>query len=98
MLNALEALRIELDQEADTKLRVLQRVPRDRLEWRPHPRSMSLGQLALHVARIPAEFSRILEPSGVDFAEVDFECPGRVLSGAPPNLTSNLTSLVGGSA
>ena len=31
MLNALEALRIELDQEADTKLRVLQRVPRDPL-------------------------------------------------------------------
>jgi uncharacterized damage-inducible protein DinB len=36
---------------------------------------MSLGQLALHVARIPADFSRILEASGVDFARVDFGGP-----------------------
>jgi uncharacterized damage-inducible protein DinB len=75
MQTALEALRTELDQEADATLRVLQRVPRDRLEWRPHPRSMSLGQLALHVARTPADFSRILGPGGVDFAEVDFGGP-----------------------
>lgn len=76
MQKVLEALRTELDQEADATLHVLQRVPRDRLEWRPHPKSMSLGQLALHVARIPGDFSRILEPNGVDFAEVDFEGPG----------------------
>jgi len=75
MQTALEALRTELDQEADATLRVLQRVPRDRLEWRPHPKSMTLGQLALHVARIPADFSRILAASGVDFAEVDFGGP-----------------------
>ncbi len=75
MQTALEALRMELGQEADATLRVLQRVPRDRLEWRPHPTSMTLGQLALHVAQIPADFSRILGPSGVDFAEVDFGGP-----------------------
>lgn len=75
MLTVLEALRSELDQEAEATLRVLQRVPRDRFGWRPHPRSMSLGQLALHVARIPADFSRILAPSGVEFTEVDFGGP-----------------------
>jgi uncharacterized damage-inducible protein DinB len=36
---------------------------------------MSLGQLALHVALIPGDFSRILEASGVDFAQVDFGGP-----------------------
>jgi uncharacterized damage-inducible protein DinB len=65
-------LQSELRQEADGTLRVLQRVPREQFDWRPHPRSMSLGDLALHVARIPAEFSRILDASGVDFEQVDF--------------------------
>jgi uncharacterized damage-inducible protein DinB len=72
MQSALDALRSELDQEADATLRVLQRVPREQFDWRPHPRAMRLGELALHVARIPGEFSSILEADGVDFATVDF--------------------------
>jgi uncharacterized damage-inducible protein DinB len=55
------ALLQELDQEATTTRRVLERVPGDRLAWKPHDRSMSLGQLALHVATVPgaiAEMSR----------------------------------------
>jgi uncharacterized damage-inducible protein DinB len=71
MQSILDALRRELEQEAETTLRVLQRVPRERLEWRPHPRSMSLGELALHVARVPADFSRILAPNEVDLPQLD---------------------------
>lgn len=48
-----EALVQEIDQEAATTRRVLERVPADRLGWRPHPKSMSLGQLALHIAQSP---------------------------------------------
>ena len=48
-----QMLLAELEQEAQTTRRVLQRVPEDKLKWRPHPRSFSLGQLALHVAIIP---------------------------------------------
>jgi uncharacterized damage-inducible protein DinB len=83
MHSAVDALRSELDQEADATLRVLQRVPWERFEWRPHLRSMSLGELALHVARIPAEFSRTLEEDDVDFAEVDF-------SGMEPTVDTDL--------
>jgi uncharacterized damage-inducible protein DinB len=43
----------ELEQEAATTSRVLQRVPEDKLTWKPHARSMTLGQLALHTATIP---------------------------------------------
>jgi uncharacterized damage-inducible protein DinB len=43
----------ELDQENATTRRVLERVPEDRLSWKPHPKSMSLGELALHVAQSP---------------------------------------------
>ena len=42
----------ELEQEAQTTRRVLERVPDAHLDWRPHPKSYSLGQLALHVAQI----------------------------------------------
>jgi uncharacterized damage-inducible protein DinB len=43
----------ELDVENATTRRVLERVPSDKLTWKPHPKSMSLGELALHVAMTP---------------------------------------------
>jgi uncharacterized damage-inducible protein DinB len=43
----------ELEQEALSTRRVLERVPEDQFDWKPHQKSMSLGQLALHVATIP---------------------------------------------
>ena len=54
------ALLSELEQEAQTTRRVLERVPQAHLAWKPHPKSMSLGQLALHIAMVPglvAEFA-----------------------------------------
>lgn len=45
-----DALLMELDQEAKTTQRVLERVPEDKLTWKPHPKSFSLGQLAMHIA------------------------------------------------
>jgi uncharacterized damage-inducible protein DinB len=43
----------ELEHENATTRRVLERVPEDKLSWKPHPKSMSLGELALHVAMSP---------------------------------------------
>src|SRR6202789_1198388 len=48
-----EALLMEFDQEAQTTKRVLERVPDDKLAWKPHPKSFTLGQLALHIASAP---------------------------------------------
>ena len=47
----------EFENEAGTTRRVLERVPADKLGWKPHPKSMSLGELALHVAASPAVVS-----------------------------------------
>jgi uncharacterized damage-inducible protein DinB len=61
-MSIIENLVQELEQEAQTTRRVLERVPDDRLGWKPHAKSMSLGQLALHIATIPggiAEISRL---------------------------------------
>jgi uncharacterized damage-inducible protein DinB len=48
-----DALLAELEQESQATRRVLERVPQEHLSWKPHPKSMSLGQLALHVATVP---------------------------------------------
>ena len=60
MRKMVDALISELEQEAATTRRVLERVPNDQLSWKPHAKSMTLGQLAHHVAWIPGavvEFS-----------------------------------------
>jgi uncharacterized damage-inducible protein DinB len=49
----------ELEQEAPATRRVLARVPDAHLAWRPHPKSFSLGQLALHVATIPGNVAQL---------------------------------------
>jgi uncharacterized damage-inducible protein DinB len=56
-MSTIEALIQELEQEAQTTRRVLERVPEDKLAWKPHQKSMSLGQLALHIARTPGGVS-----------------------------------------
>lgn len=43
----------EFNQEAPTTRRVLERLPLDKKDWKPHPRSMSLGQLASWMANAP---------------------------------------------
>jgi uncharacterized damage-inducible protein DinB len=65
----------ELHQEAAITKRLLERVPADRLSWTPHLKSMSLGQLALHVARIPGDLSRLAQLDQFDAAEANFDPP-----------------------
>ena len=63
----------ELEEEAKTTRRVLERVPENQLDWRPHQKARTLGQLAMHVAIVPggvAEF--VASPSPVqapDFSD-----------------------------
>lgn len=55
----IDALLAELEQEAATTRRVLERVPEDKLGWKPHAKSMSLGQLALHIATTPGNVAKM---------------------------------------
>lgn len=54
-----EALLQELEQEAQTTRRVLERVPDEKLGFKPHEKSWSLGQLALHVAQLPGGIAHL---------------------------------------
>jgi uncharacterized damage-inducible protein DinB len=62
-MSTVNALLQELEQEAKTTRRVLERVPGDRLGWKPHDKSMSLGQLALHVAIVPGAIAEMSQKS-----------------------------------
>jgi len=58
-MRIIDGLLAELEQEANTTRRVLERIPQEYLTWRPHPKSMSLGQLALHVATVPGNVAEL---------------------------------------
>jgi len=58
-MRIIDGLLAELEQEAATTRRVLERIPEAHLEWRPHPKSSSLGQLALHVATVPGRVAAL---------------------------------------
>lgn len=62
----------ELEQEGQTTLRMLERVPEDQLEWRPHEKSMTLGQLAYHLASLQGAISGFLEVDAFDLGQADF--------------------------
>ncbi len=47
-----EALLPEFDHEMQTTRRTLERVPEDKLAWKPHQKSMTMGGLATHLATI----------------------------------------------
>lgn len=75
-----EILIPEFDQEAATTRLLLERVPAERAGWKPHPKSASLGDLAVHVANLPAwllmamtttELDLAVEPTPAPFASVE---------------------------
>lgn len=68
-----DTILIELDQEAKTTKRVLDRIPDDKLSWRPHPKAFSLGQLALHIASLPGGISAAIVKDSMEVP--DFSQP-----------------------
>jgi uncharacterized damage-inducible protein DinB len=75
MIQMLEPMNGEIGQEAAITKRVLERVPTDKLAWKPHPKSMSLGQLAMHVATIPGGISQIARVDDFEVNPANFDPP-----------------------
>jgi uncharacterized damage-inducible protein DinB len=63
----------ELEQETQTTRRVLERVPGDRLTWKPHEKSRTLGQLAMHIATSPAGVAELAVKSPAQAPEFSAE-------------------------
>jgi len=75
MFPPLEQLITEIEQEAASTRRLLERVPEDKLTWKPHTKSMSLGQLAFHVASTPGQVGDLLKLDGMDAKQAKLSPP-----------------------
>ena len=62
----------EFREEVVITKRVLDRVPGDKLSWKPHEKSMSLGQLAIHIATVPGSLAHILGADQFDVSQGNF--------------------------
>ena len=68
-----EAFIQELENEAKATRKLLERVPLDKADWKPHPKSTALGNLATHIAEIPGWTVSTLEQDELDFAKFDYK-------------------------
>jgi uncharacterized damage-inducible protein DinB len=75
MGKAIEPILNELREEAGITRRILERVPANKLSWQPHAKSMALGQLALHIANIPGNISKLALVAEFDAGRATFNPP-----------------------
>jgi uncharacterized damage-inducible protein DinB len=62
----------ELEGESEATLKLLERVPEEKLTWKPHEKSMSLGQLAYHLATVQGTIANFLSMDAFDATTADF--------------------------
>jgi len=63
----------EMEQEAQTTRKMLKLVPAEKFDWKPHPKSMSMKSLAVHLAEIAGWPAMALKTSELDFAARPYE-------------------------
>jgi len=68
----------EFDKEMGTTRRTLERVPDEKWDWRPHPKSGTMGWLAGHLANIPTWTNH-----GIELDKLDIAPEGKPLRGSP---------------
>ncbi len=67
-LSVLDLLPKELAQEAETTRKIMARIPDDKYDWQPHEKSMTIKQLAMHIADLPSWISMALTTDELDFS------------------------------
>jgi len=64
-----QALLAEFETQAPITRRFLERLPEDKLTWKPHGKSMTAGQLAYHLASVPGGVARLVQKNPATFPE-----------------------------
>lgn len=67
-MNVIQLLLKELEQEAQTTRKMLERIPNDKYDWQPHEKSMTIRQVATHIAELPGWVTMALTTDELDFA------------------------------
>jgi uncharacterized damage-inducible protein DinB len=70
-----KVLAAELKQEAATTRKIIERLPEDKFDWKPHEKSMSLAQLASHIIEMVGWTRLSVTLEGLDFATMDYKPP-----------------------
>ncbi len=63
----------ELEREAVTTRKMLALVPAEKFDWKPHPKSMVMMNLATHIAELPTWISMVLNTDELDFAANEYK-------------------------
>ena len=58
-----QAMLAEFEQQAPITRRYIERLPEDKLTWKPHEKSMTAGQLAYHLASVPGGIIHLVQPN-----------------------------------
>ena len=74
-MEILQLLLQEMEAESATTRKMLQRIPADKWDWKPHEKSMTLKQLSLHIAELPGWAAMALKTSELDFAAQPYSQP-----------------------
>lgn len=71
-MSQIQMLLKEMEREAQTTRKMLERVPDGKNDWKPHEKSMPMGALVTHIAELPSWVSMALNTSELDFATMDW--------------------------
>jgi uncharacterized damage-inducible protein DinB len=79
-MSMIQSLLKEMEKESQTTRKMLQRVPDEQWNWKPHEKSMTVQRLATHIAELPGWVTMVLTTDELDFANNDYQ---------PANLRNN---------
>jgi uncharacterized damage-inducible protein DinB len=83
-MSTIHTLLKEMEQEALTTRKMLERVPSDKFDWQPHKKSMTLQRLATHVAELSSWVEMAVTTDELDFAQ----------NGYAPEIVENTAGLM----
>jgi uncharacterized damage-inducible protein DinB len=73
-----QTLLTEFEVQAPVTRRFLVRLPEEKLTWKPHPKSMTAGQLAFHLAVVPGAVARFVQNNPAQAPDFNFPQPASV--------------------
>ena len=73
-----QTLLAEFEIQAPVTRRFLERLPEDKLTWKPHEKSMTAGQLAYHLASVPGGIVQFVQNNRAEAPNFNFPQPASV--------------------